>query len=75
MPFVINENITRRLGHKCKNGIYNDELLPFHFYETEYCYDGDMSAYGLECKLCGYEITPDDLNDVYDDINLDQYGY
>jgi len=73
MAFVINENLTKRLGHECKEK-FNESPRPSDFIETEYCYNGDMSAYGMECLLCGYEVTPDELNDVYGDINLDQYG-
>ena len=73
MDIVINEQLTNRFGHKCLKEEHNDSPLPCEFVQTEYqCVD--QVELGLECVLCGYEITPDKITGAYGDINLDQYG-
>ncbi len=73
MDIVINEQLTKRLGHKCLKDKCSDSPLPCEFIQIEY-HCGDQTEFGLECVLCGYEVTPDNIMDAYDDINLDQYG-
>jgi len=73
MGIVINEQLTRRLMHKCLKDKCNDSPLPCEFVQNEYTSGGsEITEFGLECVLCGYEVMPDEIAIAYEDILLDQ---